>query len=158
LVLATLHRALLPRGIRPTYRSPKPIEGLAAGSPFPMATRSPVIWSTCQRGLPTNVQRHWANLQYDRVLKAGTKFDPHVLNHMPNEHTEAASSPGDIPARYRVYAAECIDLARAAPSLKSKLLLLDTGRAWLDLADQNERNADMVRIFHLPCDWVPAPF
>jgi hypothetical protein len=66
---------------------------------------------------------------------------------------EVASSRGGVTARYRAYAAECIDLARGAPSLKSKLRLLDAGRLWLDLADQNEKDAERVRVFNLRNLW-----
>jgi hypothetical protein len=42
-----------------------------------------------------------------------------------------------------------MDLARAAASLKTKLRLLDAGRAWLALANQNEKNVELARVFHL---------
>jgi hypothetical protein len=50
-------------------------------------------------------------------------------------------------SRYRAYAARCISLAQATFDPAGKLGLLDMGRAWLDLADQAEKNGEIVVVY-----------
>jgi hypothetical protein len=48
-------------------------------------------------------------------------------------------------ACYRLYAANCIELAEVIPDVDRRVFLLDMARDWLRLADQAERNGDAGR-------------
>ena len=43
-------------------------------------------------------------------------------------------------ACYRLYAANCIELAKLIPDLDRRVFLLNMAKDWLNLADQAERN------------------
>lgn len=43
-------------------------------------------------------------------------------------------------ACYRLYAANCIELAKTIPDVDRRVFLLNMARDWLRLADQAERN------------------
>jgi hypothetical protein len=59
-------------------------------------------------------------------------------------------TPAEIAARYRAYAADCVTVARNTGDTAGKLRLLDMGRAWLDLADQAEKNGETVLFYETP--------
>jgi hypothetical protein len=48
-------------------------------------------------------------------------------------------------ACYRLYAANCVELAELIPDLERRVFLLSMARDWLKLADQAERNAGAAR-------------
>jgi len=50
------------------------------------------------------------------------------------------SVTSEIVACYRLYAANCIELAERVPDLDRRVFLLNMARDWLKLADQAERN------------------
>lgn len=62
----------------------------------------------------------------------------------------------DIAARYRVYAAHCVESAKATSEFTSKLVLLEMARAWLDLADQAEKNGENRHLYETPALNRPA--
>jgi hypothetical protein len=49
-------------------------------------------------------------------------------------------TPAELAARYRVYAAKCLMVARRQESGREKLALIDLARAWADLADLTEKH------------------
>jgi len=49
------------------------------------------------------------------------------------------SSSGNVEL-YRVYAAQCVDLARKPPDPETRLALLDMAQAWLVLAEHANKN------------------
>ena len=51
---------------------------------------------------------------------------------------------------YRVQAAKCIQLAQKASDGESKLALLDMARAWIALADQNDKNSQTSLVYETP--------
>ena len=46
----------------------------------------------------------------------------------------------DIVARYRQYAANCLNIAQNSVDLAAKLALLDMAQVWVMLAEEAERN------------------
>jgi len=50
------------------------------------------------------------------------------------------SVTSEIVACYRLYAANCIELAERVPDLDRRVFLLNMARDWLKLADKAERN------------------
>jgi hypothetical protein len=59
-------------------------------------------------------------------------------------------SSAEIAALYREHAAACVSLAQTTLNPSSKLRLLDMGRAWLDLADQADKNGETVVVYETP--------
>jgi hypothetical protein len=51
---------------------------------------------------------------------------------------------------YRVHAAQCIQLAQKTDDSEAKLGLLDMARAWLDLANQNDKNSQTTLVYETP--------
>jgi hypothetical protein len=58
-------------------------------------------------------------------------------------------SPGELVACYRLYAANCIEVARDLEPAR-KLALLNMAQAWLNLADQVEKNLNTVLVYETP--------
>lgn len=75
----------------------------------------------------------------------------------PNAYAGLGMTPAEAAALYRVYASDCVTLAQRIANSESKLRLLDMGRAWLDLADQAERNAQMIVVYETPDQSKPEP-
>ncbi|HEV2718307.1 MAG TPA: hypothetical protein VGU64_23780 [Terriglobales bacterium] len=46
----------------------------------------------------------------------------------------------ELVARYRLYAAHCVEVAQRLPETESKLMLLDMAQSWLMLAEQAAKN------------------
>jgi hypothetical protein len=46
----------------------------------------------------------------------------------------------ELVARYRSFAAHCVDVAQRLPETESKLMLLDMAQSWLMLAEQAAKN------------------
>lgn len=65
-------------------------------------------------------------------------------------------SAGDMAARYREYAADCIKVAAGLSETVSKMRLLDMAKAWLDLADQAEKNGETVIFYQTPVSPRPG--
>jgi hypothetical protein len=82
----------------------------------------------------------------------GTTFIIIALLQMfsPNAYAGLGMTPAEIAARYRAYAADCVTVAQNTGDTAGKLRLLDMGRAWLDLADQAEKNGDTVLVYETP--------
>jgi hypothetical protein len=54
-------------------------------------------------------------------------------------------------ALYRLYAAQCIDVARRLNDSESRLVLLDMARSWRLLADQAEKNGEIpALVYEMP--------
>jgi hypothetical protein len=51
---------------------------------------------------------------------------------------------------YRVQATQCIQLAQKTENPEVKLGLLDMARAWLDLANQNDKNSQTTLVYETP--------
>jgi hypothetical protein len=49
-------------------------------------------------------------------------------------------SPANLAARYRAFAAKCVVVAQNMANASEKLALIDMAQAWIDLADQAEKN------------------
>jgi hypothetical protein len=58
-------------------------------------------------------------------------------------------SPGELVACYRLYATNCIEVARDLEPAR-KLALLNMAQAWLNLADQVEKNLNTVLVYETP--------
>jgi hypothetical protein len=50
-------------------------------------------------------------------------------------------SPREIAACYRLYAANCVEIARYVPDSGRKVALLNMAQAWAKLAENAERNS-----------------
>jgi hypothetical protein len=53
-------------------------------------------------------------------------------------------------ALYRLYAAECIDLAQRSTDSQSRLALFDMAHSWRMLADQADKNSETVLVYETP--------
>jgi hypothetical protein len=56
----------------------------------------------------------------------------------------------EVVARYRLYAANCVELAQRLPEAEGKLVLLDMAQSWLVLAEQAAKNNEIVLIYETP--------
>lgn len=59
-------------------------------------------------------------------------------------------------AFYRLYAANCVEIAQETASPDRKAALLNMAQAWLMLADQAEKNSEVVLVYETPTP-TPAP-
>jgi hypothetical protein len=59
------------------------------------------------------------------------------------------SRDGQVEA-YRAHAATCVQLARENTDSEIKIALLDMARAWLNLADQAEKNSQTTLVYETP--------
>jgi hypothetical protein len=58
-------------------------------------------------------------------------------------------SPSEIVACYRLYAANCIEIARGLEP-ERKFALLRVAQAWLNLADQVAKNSETTLVYETP--------
>ncbi len=58
-------------------------------------------------------------------------------------------SPSEIVACYRLYAANCTEIARGLEP-ERKLALLCVAQAWLNLADQVAKNSETTLVYETP--------
>lgn len=58
--------------------------------------------------------------------------------------------PSELAARYREYAATCIDLAHGQSAPSEKLWLLDMAQSWIDLADLTLKNEGRQVLYETP--------
>jgi len=56
----------------------------------------------------------------------------------------------ELVARYRLYAANCVEFAQRLPETESKLALLDMAQSWLVLAEQAAKNNKAVLVCETP--------
>jgi hypothetical protein len=59
------------------------------------------------------------------------------------------SRDGQVEA-YRAHAATCVQLAQKTIDSEIKIALLDMARAWLNLADQAEKNSQTTLVYETP--------
>jgi hypothetical protein len=57
-------------------------------------------------------------------------------------------------AVYRLYASHCVEIAQDTASPDRRAALLTIAQAWLGLADQAEKNSDVVLVYETP---TPRP-
>jgi hypothetical protein len=57
-------------------------------------------------------------------------------------------------AVYRLYASHCLEIAQDTTNPDCKTALLAMAQAWLGLADQAEKNSDVVLVYETP---TPRP-
>jgi hypothetical protein len=57
-------------------------------------------------------------------------------------------------AVYRLYASRCVEIAQDTASPERRAALLAIAQAWLGLADQAEKNSDVVLVYETP---TPKP-
>jgi hypothetical protein len=53
-------------------------------------------------------------------------------------------SPAELTAAFRLYAANCIEIAQELPNPNRRAALLTMAQAWFALADQVENNGGLV--------------
>jgi hypothetical protein len=61
----------------------------------------------------------------------------------------AMMTPSEIVSCYRLYAAECVEIAGDLEA-ERKLALLNIAQAWLNLAAQVAKNAEVVLVYETP--------
>ncbi len=93
------------------------------------------------------VKRLWSSsfgLKADRA-SGGTNVgrSPYVKRHIGAQKTfRGLSVTSEAVACYRLYAANCIELAKSISDVDRRVFLFNMARDWLRLADQAERNGD----------------
>jgi hypothetical protein len=61
-------------------------------------------------------------------------------------------------AVYRLYASHCVEIAQDTTSPDRRAALLTIAQAWLGLADQAEKNSDVVLVYETPTPrTAPSP-
>jgi hypothetical protein len=56
----------------------------------------------------------------------------------------------NLVARYRLYAADCVELAQRISDAEGRLALLAMAKSWLALAEQAVKNSEIVLVYETP--------
>jgi hypothetical protein len=73
----------------------------------------------------------------------GTSFSNSALQQAYglSKHVEMGITPAQLAARYWGYAAQCLIVAQRQDNAGDKLALVNIAQAWVNLAEQTEKNA-----------------
>lgn len=64
-------------------------------------------------------------------------------------------TPAQLAARYWGYAAQCLIVAQRQDDAGDKLALINMAQAWVNLAEQTEKNTPSLSAFETPAPQTP---